>query len=61
MRMLIKKIQAAGAFFAAVCAVVFSEETVCTINGRKAINVVNEKFLSITIDPAILLTGLNIR
>lgn len=59
--MLIRKIQVAGVFFAAVCVVVFSEETLCTINGRKAINVVNEKFLSITIDPAILLTGLNIR
>lgn len=38
-----------------------SEEAFCTLNGKKALHKVNEKFLSISIDPAVLLTGLNLR
>lgn len=36
-------------------------EISCNINGKKAVNVVSEKFLSISIDPAVLLAGVNLR
>ncbi|RZC33190.1 calponin -likey domain-containing protein, partial [Asbolus verrucosus] len=38
----------------------FGNEAVYTINSKKALHSVSEKFLSIVIDPAILLTGLNL-
>ncbi|KAI4461902.1 heparanase [Holotrichia oblita] len=37
-----------------------AEELVCHINGKKSLNFLSDKFLSFTIDPAILLSGVNI-
>lgn len=39
----------------------FAEEAFCSVNGKKALHKLNEKFLSISVDPAVLLTGLNLR
>lgn len=38
-----------------------AEDTYFSINGKKSLNTVSEKFISFTIDPAVLLTDLNIR
>ncbi|KAJ8984002.1 hypothetical protein NQ317_006855 [Molorchus minor] len=35
-------------------------ESICNINGEKALQRISEKFLSISIDPAVLLAGLNL-
>ncbi|XP_064210852.1 uncharacterized protein LOC100141957 [Tribolium castaneum] len=36
------------------------DESVFTVNGKKALHTVSDKFLSLSIDPAVLLTGLNL-
>ncbi|XP_044266264.1 uncharacterized protein LOC123012424 [Tribolium madens] len=36
------------------------DESVFTVNGKKALHIVSDKFLSFSIDPAVLLTGLNL-
>ncbi|CAH0554437.1 unnamed protein product [Brassicogethes aeneus] len=37
-----------------------SEEEFFTINGKKVLNIVSERFLSFSLDPVVLLTGLNL-
>lgn len=39
---------------------IVSDEFVSVLNGKKSLNHVSDKFLSFTIDPAILLSGLNL-
>lgn len=37
------------------------EDVFATINTKRPLNVVDEKYISVVIDPMILLSGLNIR
>ncbi|XP_060528326.1 uncharacterized protein LOC132703216 [Cylas formicarius] len=49
-------------FFSVTCflALAESEEVLCSVNGVRVLNKVSDKFLSVSIDPAILFNGLNL-
>ncbi|GJQ75950.1 hypothetical protein Trydic_g18006 [Trypoxylus dichotomus] len=38
----------------------YGEELICILNGKKYLNFVSDKFLSFTVDPVVLLSGINI-
>lgn len=59
-----RKVSCLFLFFWVLNFVQSAEENVevsCNINVKKAVQCVSEKFLSITVDPAVLLAGVNLR